>query len=285
MDMSGEQRIEAPREVVWAALNDPEILKKCIPGCQALEKQSHTEMTALAVIKVGPVSAKFHGAVTLSDLDPPNGYRITGEGQGGMAGFAKGWAEVRLTAQGEATILNYSVSAQIGGKLSQLGGRLIDATARKMSDAFFKRFAEEIALSQSPETGQAGAEPDDAERPSAGHSDRTKSGTAAEVRTGPTSVPPAIFPPTLPRWSVWLNSALLLSMTVMMVWLVIAGSALGPSSMSSAPISPEFALSVQFLLVLAVGYLLGRQHTEAYANALDRQILHTMLSNRQGPQQ
>ena len=144
MEMNGEQRVPASREIVWAALNDPDILKACIPGCQELIKSSETNMTAVAVIKVGPVSAKFQGAVTLSDLDPPNGYRITGEGQGGVAGFAKGSAVVRLEEQEGETLLCYQVSADIGGKLAQLGGRLIDATARKMSDAFFKKFSEEI---------------------------------------------------------------------------------------------------------------------------------------------
>lgn len=144
MDMTGEQRIPADRETVWRALNDPEILKASIPGCQELVKETDTEMTAMAVIKVGPISARFQGKVTLSDLDPPNGYRITGEGQGGVAGHAKGGAVVRLTEDGGETILHYEVSAQVGGRLAQLGGRMIDATARSMSAAFFKKFAQEI---------------------------------------------------------------------------------------------------------------------------------------------
>jgi len=138
MDMVGEQRIPARREIVWKALNDPNVLQACIPGCQELTKVSETEMTATAVIKVGPVTARFQGAVTLSDLDPPKGYRITGEGQGGIAGFSKGAAVVRLEEVGDDTILHYEVAAQVGGKLAQLGGRLIDATAKQMSGAFFK---------------------------------------------------------------------------------------------------------------------------------------------------
>lgn len=149
MDMTGEQRIPASRETVWKALNDPEILRASIPGCQELIKQSDTDMTAVAVIKVGPISARFQGKVTLSDLDPPNGYRITGEGQGGVAGHARGGAAVRLTEADGETILHYEVSAQVGGRLAQLGGRMIDATARSMSAAFFKKFAEEISLHQS----------------------------------------------------------------------------------------------------------------------------------------
>ena len=145
MDMTGEQRIPAPREAVWRALNDADVLRRCIPGCQELTMQSETEMSMVAVIKVGPISARFQGAVTLSELDPPNGYRIVGEGQGGVAGHARGGALVKLVDDGEGTLLTYVVSAQIGGKLAQLGGRMIDATAKSMSAAFFRNFAEEIA--------------------------------------------------------------------------------------------------------------------------------------------
>ncbi len=140
MDMSGSHRIEAPRDRVWAALNDPEVLRQCIPGCDEVVKQSDTEMTAKVVAKVGPVSAKFSGKVTLSDLDPPNGYTITGEGSGGVAGFGKGGASVTLASDGTATLLTYKAHAQVGGKLAQIGSRLVDATARKMADDFFVRF-------------------------------------------------------------------------------------------------------------------------------------------------
>src|SRR5450432_4083068 len=141
MQMNDSQRIPAPKEKVWAALNDPEILKKCIPGCQNLEMSSPTEMTATVVFRVGPVKATFGGKVTLSDLDPPNSYRISGEGSGGVAGFAKGGAAVRLESESaDVTILHYAVDAQIGGKLAQLGGRLIDSTARKLAGEFFASF-------------------------------------------------------------------------------------------------------------------------------------------------
>lgn len=140
MDMTGERRIPAPREQVWAALNDPEVLKAAIPGCESLEKTSETEMKASALIKIGPISARFTGKVQLSDIDPPNGYTIGGEGQGGVAGFAKGGAKVRLEPDGEATLLRYEVNAQVGGKIAQLGARLIDATAKSMADQFFNRF-------------------------------------------------------------------------------------------------------------------------------------------------
>jgi uncharacterized protein len=141
MDMTGEFRIPAPRQRVWEALNDPEILKQCIPGCQTIEKSSDTEFAAKVVAKVGPVSAPFSGKVTLSDLDPPRAYTISGEGSGGVAGFAKGGAKVRLDEDGEATMLHYEVQAHVGGKLAQIGSRLIDATSRKMAADFFDRFA------------------------------------------------------------------------------------------------------------------------------------------------
>ena len=145
MDMTGSQRIEAPRDAVWAALNDADVLKRCIPGCESIEKLSDTEMNAKVVLKIGPVKASFLGKVTLSDLDPPNGYRITGEGSGGVAGFAKGGATVRLEEDGSATILSYDVKAQIGGKLAQLGGRLIDATSKRLAAEFFTEFGAVVA--------------------------------------------------------------------------------------------------------------------------------------------
>lgn len=141
MDLSGEYRINASRQAVWAALNDPAILKQVIAGCDELTKISDTEFQALVTAKVGPVKAKFGGKVTLSDLDPPNGYTITGEGQGGAAGFAKGGAKVRLEdAPQGGTLLRYTADAQIGGKLAQIGSRLIEGTARKMAEEFFAAF-------------------------------------------------------------------------------------------------------------------------------------------------
>lgn len=150
MDMTGSHRIAAPREQVWAALNDPEILRQCIVGCEEVVRQSDTEFTAKVVAKVGPVSARFAGKVTLSDIDPPNGYTISGEGSGGAAGFGKGGAKVALTADGDDTILAYEVKAQVGGKLAQIGSRLVDATARKMADDFFSRFSNAVALPPPP---------------------------------------------------------------------------------------------------------------------------------------
>ncbi len=145
MDMTGERRIPAPRQKVWDALNDPAVLKACIPGCETLEKTSDTDLKATASIKIGPIAAKFAGKVTLSDLDPPNSYRISGEGAGGVAGFAKGGANVRLVDDGPGTLLSYDVKAQVGGKIAQLGARLIDATSKQMADMFFDRFTAHVA--------------------------------------------------------------------------------------------------------------------------------------------
>lgn len=151
MDMKGEQVISAPRADVWAALNDPETLRQAIPGCESIEKTSETELVATVVAKVGPVKATFKGKVTLSDIDPPNSYRISGEGAGGAAGFGKGGASVRLQDAPEGgTLLAYEAQAQVGGKLAQLGSRLIDATARKLADDFFTRFNQIVSARAAP---------------------------------------------------------------------------------------------------------------------------------------
>ena len=145
MTMTGEVQLAAPREAVWAKLNDPEVLKTCIPGCEELERtEDNSGFRATAKMKVGPVSARFKGKVTLSDLDPPNGYKITGEGEGGVAGFAKGGAAVRLAEKDGGTLLSYDVEAQIGGKLAQLGQRLINGSAKKLADEFFANFAKAV---------------------------------------------------------------------------------------------------------------------------------------------
>ena len=140
MEMTGEFRIPAPRQRVWEGLNDPEILKSSIPGCQTIEKLSDTEFTAKVLAQVGPVKANFAGKVTLADLNPPQSYTIAGEGTGGVAGFAKGSAKVNLDDDGGATVLHYAVQAHVGGKLAQIGSRLIDSVARRMAENFFTRF-------------------------------------------------------------------------------------------------------------------------------------------------
>jgi hypothetical protein len=157
MEMSGEYKINASREKVWAGLNNPEVLKQSIPGCDEIEQTSDTSFTTKVTAKVGPVKAKFVGAVELTDIDAPNGYRISGEGKGGAAGFAKGGANVKLEKDGDGTLLKYEVDAQIGGKLAQLGARLIDGTAKKMASQFFENFAEVVTDGDASES-EASAE-------------------------------------------------------------------------------------------------------------------------------
>ncbi|MGD1886916.1 MAG: carbon monoxide dehydrogenase subunit G [Cohaesibacteraceae bacterium] len=141
MDMTGEHRIAAPREVVWQALNDEDVLRACIPGCEELEKTSDTELHAVVVQKLGPVKARFEGDVELANINAPESYTIRGEGSGGVAGFAKGGADVTLAEEGEETLLTYVVHATVGGKLARLGSRLIDSTARKLAGKFFDNFS------------------------------------------------------------------------------------------------------------------------------------------------
>lgn len=144
MIMNGSFDLAATPEVVYEKLNDPEILKACIPGCQSLERTSDEGFAAVAKLKIGPVSATFRGKVQLTDLDPPNGYKINGEGEGGVAGFAKGGASVKLERIAEGTRLTYDVEANIGGKLAQLGSRLINSVAKKLADQFFAKFADAV---------------------------------------------------------------------------------------------------------------------------------------------
>jgi hypothetical protein len=144
MEMAGEYRIPAPRQRVWEALNDPAVLKACIPGCKRLEKVSDTDFNAIVATKVGPVSATFRGSVNLSELDPPNGYTLTGQGQGGAAGFARMGARVSLKQESDDTLLAYSAQAHIGGKLASVGSRLVQTVARKNADDFFSAFARQL---------------------------------------------------------------------------------------------------------------------------------------------
>ncbi len=149
MELTGEYRIPASRERVWEALNDPAILQQSIPGCESLERSGEDGYAAAVTVKIGPVKAKFKGAVTLSDLDPPNSYTIAGEGKGGAAGFARGSARVTLAEDGGETVLAYVVDANVGGKLAQIGSRLIDGAAKKLADEFFTKFCE-VAIEEAP---------------------------------------------------------------------------------------------------------------------------------------
>jgi carbon monoxide dehydrogenase subunit G len=179
MELVGTQNIAASREKVWAALFDPEVLKQCIPGCESIEATGENELMAKVTLRVGPVKASFSGRVRLTDLVPPESCMLSGEGHGGVAGFAKGSANLRLTEEGpEATLLSYEAKADVGGKLAQLGGRLIDATARKLTGEFFASFGQIVA----PEAAETGAsEPPKAE--SMGEAEALKPESATEAAT------------------------------------------------------------------------------------------------------
>ncbi len=151
MKLSGEHHIPASRQTVWDALNDPETLQACLPGCETLEKVSDTKMNATITTKIGPVKATFQGAVTLNDLDPPNSYTLNGEGQGGPAGFASGTASIALTEADGGTLLKYEVKAKVGGKLAQIGSRLIDSVTKKLAGQFFGALVNRLSVDEGAE--------------------------------------------------------------------------------------------------------------------------------------
>jgi uncharacterized protein len=157
MEMSGEERIQATQDQTWAALNDPEILKACVPGCESIERLAENEYQVLMVARVGPVSAKFKGKLALSDLNPPHSYALAFEGQGGAAGFGKGSAQVQLAPEGDGTLLKYQVKASVGGKLAQIGSRLVDAAAKKLSKDFFAAFNEKVGAQHAAGGGEEDA--------------------------------------------------------------------------------------------------------------------------------
>jgi hypothetical protein len=191
MEMTGEYRIPASRQRVWEALNDPAILKACIPGCRQLEKVSDTDFTAIVATKVGPVSATFRGSVNLSDLDPPNGYTLTGQGQGGAAGFARMGARVSLKQDSDDTLLAYAAQADIGGKLASVGSRLVQTVARKNADDFFSAFARHLGGTGVQEPGLA----------------TTPAGVAAVPAAGPAAGGLGLGAP-VPAWVVVFGTAL-----------------------------------------------------------------------------
>ena len=150
MEMKGEQLVPATQQATWEALNDPQVLKACVPGCESITPACDNAYEVLMVARVGPVSAKFKGKLTLSDIVPPQSYSLSFEGQGGAAGFAKGGAQVRLAGEGSSTKLSYDVKANVGGKLAQIGSRLVDAAAKKVADDFFRNFNEKVAALHGP---------------------------------------------------------------------------------------------------------------------------------------
>lgn len=198
MEMSGDQWVPLAREKVWEALNDADVLKACLPGCQSVDKQSDTEFTATVNAKVGPVKSRFKGNVTLSDLSPPNGYKLTFQGQG-AAGFTKGHADVSLADEGEGTRISYTASATVGGKLAQVGARLVDGAARKMANEFFGNLTKHLGgtvgeggekpAGQEPAgtSDKAGADPSAQEQPAA--EAKPDAAQAAAAAQGPAEQP------------------------------------------------------------------------------------------------
>jgi carbon monoxide dehydrogenase subunit G len=195
MDMVGERLIAAPKQDVWNALNDPDVLRQSIPGAQEVVKVSDTEFSAKVTQKIGPIQARFSGTVTLSDMDPPNGYTLSGQGQGGAAGFAKGGATVTLEEAEGGTLLKYDVKANVGGKMAQLGARLIEGTATKLADQFFNDFKSAVEAST-------------AAAPAAGAEPQTAEAAAPEPEAIPPAPAPAAPAPSggVPRW-VWYAAA------------------------------------------------------------------------------
>lgn len=226
MQMSGEQRIAAPRDKVWAALNDPEVLRQAIPGCQSLTKEGADSFAAVAEIKIGPIGARFKGKVQLSDIDAPNGYTISGSGNGGIAGSAKGGAKVRLSdAPGGGTLVSYDVDAQVGGRMAQLGGPIIDATAKNLAGKFFAKFGEVV------------------------------SGTAPTAATG-SSAPVMTAAPTVARTSAATPSGSIWGWVAALLMAILVGYYLGANGTSGGMVSLVLALLV---IVAAAAFEAGKR--------------------------
>ena len=243
MHMAGEQRIAAPRQKVWEALNDPEVLRQCIPGCQSLEREGDDRLNAVAEVKIGPIGARFKGTVTLSDLDPPNGYTISGQGNGGVAGNAKGGAKVRLSDDGAGTLISYDVDAEVGGRMAQLGGPLIDATAKQMAGRFFAKFGEVVG---SAEAAAAEAPAAIAEVPAAaGQPVAAAAAPAAAPATVVVQAPAAAPAPAGAPWA----------------WIIVAGIAIVAGFLLGRSPAADWWMVAMVILVLAAGaagYSAGR---------------------------
>ena len=233
MKMAGEQRVAAPRQRVWEALNDPEILRQSIPGCQSLEKDGDNGFIAVAEVKIGPIGARFKGSVTLSDLDAPNGYTITGQGNGGIAGSAKGGAKVRLSDDAGGTLVSYEVDAEVGGRMAQLGGPIIDATAKQLAAKFFSKFGEIVGGGSAPAPAPATEAPGSAVAP------------AAAVAASP------VFVPSAPAQggSIW-------GWIAALVLAIFAGFLLGRSYMADIWV---LIVAVTIVVAAAAGFEAGRR--------------------------
>jgi carbon monoxide dehydrogenase subunit G len=254
MQMAGEQRVAASRQRVWEALNDPQVLRACIPGCESLEKDADDRFKATVEIKIGPIGARFNGAVKLSDLDPPKGYTITGEGQGGTVGFAKGGAKVRLADDNGGTLISYAVDAQVGGRLAQLGGPIVDATAKQLAAKFFKQFGETV-------TGPAEITGTKAQA--------TQASATASARATPAASPAQV--PAASQRGFPIAWSLALAVAALVGFLVGRGQgAIGPGGIGSDWMGLSIGLLV--VIVAAAGFEFGRR-TAAPIVVLDAALL------------
>ncbi len=212
MELTGEQLIPAPRQAVWDAINDPEILRQCITGCESVVKTSDTDFEAAVLVKVGPVKARFKGKVTLSDLDPPSSCTISGEAQGGVAaGFGKGSAKVQLADENGATRLSYAVNAQVGGKLAQIGARLIDGVAAKMAEDFFTKFNQIVGGPGTVGAGNVSATAEAAEDLASAEPIAAPATHAAPPKTEPSAAAQTQTPVTggIPSW-IWITGLIVI---------------------------------------------------------------------------
>lgn len=250
MEMAGEQRIAAPRQRVWEALNDPEILRASIPGCQTLEKNGEDSFTATVEVKIGPIGARFKGAVTLADLDPPNGYSISGQGNGGIAGSAKGGAKLRLRDDAGGTIISYQVDAQVGGRMAQLGGPIIDATAKQLAGKFFSRFGEIVG----------GAKPGETVHSPAG---------APAIMSAPLPVTTAV-PPPAPSGSLPIAWILAVVVAVLAGFLVGRGQGAGASDWEG------LAIGLMVVVIAGAAFEYGRR-AAAPTLVLDNALLRRLI--------
>ena len=234
MQLTGEQRIAAAPQRVWEALNDPAVLRQCIPGCQSLDKEGDDRFAAVAEVRIGPIGARFKGAVTLSDIDAPQGYTITGQGNGGVAGNAKGSAKVRLREDSGATVLSYDVEAEVGGRMAQLGGPIIDATAKNLAGKFFEKFGAVVS-------GEAAGAP---------------VGTASPVAAAPAAAMPAAAALPGVAASAPAGGAVLWGWVAALVMAVLAGFFLGFNAASGAMMAIVLIL---LIVVAAAAYQAGQR--------------------------
>jgi carbon monoxide dehydrogenase subunit G len=254
MNMTGKQRIAAPRQRVWEALNDPEILRASIPGCQTLEKTADDRFTATVEVKVGPIGARFKGAVSLVDLDPPNGYTLLLEGSGGIAGSVKGSAKVRLSDDGDGTLISYEVDAQVGGRMAQLGGPLIDATSKQLAGKFFSRFGEIVSGAAAP------AEPVGA-----------KTAAATTAAAGTVASPATASP----------SGALPMAWILATVVAALVGFLLGRSQGVIGSDWPGVAIGLLLIVIAGAAFEYGRR-SAAPMVVLDSALLRRLLEGAKG---